>query len=206
MKRFISITFLFLSGLLVACGSQSSERWLPEKPPAAIPITDGEGYFLRQEEGPLWTIVSGVDEDGTIESPFIGLLDAPDPAAETVHWVATGAPVAIHEIRQTGPQNLWRFYLARTVDGRSGWIPDYFIRRQVYLYNHNQATIPLYATPGEGVIFETGQVTPVRLLSPTEDGWWQVQLINSDVSGWAATDHIKESPIWDYLHNAERNP
>jgi hypothetical protein len=46
-----------------------------------------------------------------------------------VHQVHTGTAAAVHEIRQSGPQDLWRFYRVRAVDGTLiGWVGAGYVK------------------------------------------------------------------------------
>ena len=69
----------------------------------------------------------------------------------------------VQEIRQTGPQNLRRFYLIHTVEGKKGWISDYYVRRIVYLYNREGPDVPVYAVPGERETARLTNVYPVTI-------------------------------------------
>jgi hypothetical protein len=196
MRRYWLFVFV-VTVCLPACTARP--RPLPVNPPAAVPISGAEGAALSSEAGPLWVLLSGVDEHGLVESHEISLLVAPEPAAAVATTVHTGTAAAVHEIRQAGPQNLWRFYRVRTVDGRSGWVPDYFIRRLAYLFSAEAETIPLHDAPAGTAVYQAGQVTPVVLLEPTRTDWWQVATVDGTISGWVATAYVKESPAWEFL-------
>jgi hypothetical protein len=174
-----------------------------ETAPEMVFVTDEGGQVLSSHSGPLWILVSGIDEHGLPETVEITLLADPHPEAAFVHTIATGTPVAVHEIRQTGPQNLWRFYLVRTVDGQSGWVSDYFIRRLAYLFEPDSDMIPLYHAPGGRQIIFARPVTAVILKDPTRDDWWQVQTITDEVTAWVEARHVYESPEWEFLFGLE---
>jgi hypothetical protein len=194
---------IWLALLLAACRAEPEVRRLPENPSPRVAVTDAAGVTRRHEAGPLWVLLSGVDEHGLVAAHEVSLLAAPDPAAETLTLVHTGTAAAVHEIRQTGPQNLWRFYLVRTVGGEEGWVSDYFIRRLAYLFKAGAESVPMHEAPGGAVAFEASQVTPVLLLAPTRTDWWQVATPDGTLIGWVEAGYVKESPAWEFLLNLE---
>jgi hypothetical protein len=172
-------------------------------PPESVPVTNSSGYLLSRHEGPLWVLFSGVDEHGLVEAHEVALLAAPQPESPAVHQVDTGTAAAVHEIRQSGPQDLWRFYRVRAVDGRQGWVSDYFVRRLAYLFKPDSETVPVHEAPGGAVAFEASQVTPVLLLAPTRTDWWQVATPDGTLMGWVEAGYVKESPAGEFLLNLE---
>jgi hypothetical protein len=205
MKRLPPIFFFLLAGFLTACPARPQAIRLPAAPPATIPVTNAAGEVLSRQEGPLWVLISGVDEHGLPEAHEVELLAAPAPEAAARHQVHSGAPAAVHEIRQAGPQNLWRFYLVRATDGRSGWVSDYFVRRQAYLFSAETETIPIHDAPAGATVYQAGQVTPVVLLEPTRADWWLVATAHGAARGWLATGTVKESPVWECLLDIEHD-
>jgi hypothetical protein len=169
------------------------------EPPETIAVTNDEGQVLANHAGPLWILVSGIDEHGELETAVVALLTDPHPEAAVAYELATGTPVAVHEIRQTGPQNLWRFYLVRAVDGQSGWVSDYFVRRLAYLFEPGSDMIPLYHAPGGRQTIFARPVTAVTIKDPTRDDYWQVTTITDEVTAWVAAGHVYESPEWEFL-------
>jgi hypothetical protein len=172
---------------------------LPAAPPATVVVTGDTGQVIANHTGPLWILVSGIDEHGELETAVVELLAGPHPEAAVAYDLPTGTPVAVHEIRQAGPQNLWRFYLVRTVDGQSGWVSDYFVRRLAYLFDPGSEMIPLYHAPGGRRIVFARPVTAVTLKDPTRDDYWQVQTITDEVTAWVEARHVYESPEWEFL-------
>jgi hypothetical protein len=203
MRRAVPIILILLAALLPACAARPQVALLPALPPERVPVTNSAGDVLSRHEGPLWVLISGVDEHGLVEANEVALLATPRPEGPAVHQVHTGTPAAVHEIRQTGPQNLWRFYLVRTVGGEEGWVSDYFIRRLAYLFKAGAETVLVHETPGGAVVFEAQQVTPVVLLAPNRSDWWQVATADGTLTGWVETGYVKESPVWEFLLNLE---
>ena len=195
----------FVTLFLVGCNSFVSTTPTPVfSPPAdSIPITDDSGATIATQPTGLWVMLSGVDEHGLIVEHDLTLFDEPDNPEATTSLIHTGTAVAVHEIRQTGPQGLRRFYRIQATDGQTGWISDFYVRRVVYLFNDEGTTVPLFASPGEREMAQLPNVTPVILKEPTQDEWWIVQTVEGDMLGWVAANFVKESPEPEYLLNQQ---
>jgi hypothetical protein len=187
---------------LAACSrTPTAPTLLP--PPTSIPVSDNEGNHLASQPGPLWVLVSGVDEHGLVVEAELTLLKEPDSSAEAGPSVPTGMAAAVHEIRQSGPQNLRRFYRVQTTGGQSGWISDYYVRRVAYLYQANAESIALYDTPDGRPLHNVANVTPVLLKEPTRNDWWLVQVVDTEIVAWVPAAVVKESPEREFLQHEQ---
>ncbi|MCP5095475.1 MAG: hypothetical protein GY943_07980 [Chloroflexi bacterium] len=172
-------------------------------PPDVVPITDDTGETIATQPKGLWVMVSGVDEHGLIVEDVLNLLEEPDNEESTTVPVHSGTAVVVHEIRQTGPQGLRRYYRVQAMNGEMGWISDYYVRRVSYVFNENGTTVPLFAAPGENEITQLDNVTPVTIREPTQDEWWIVQTVDGDLLGWVEASFVKESPEPEFLLNQQ---
>lgn len=188
---------LFLSG----CTALSAAVPPTIVPPTAVPITDASGTELSSQEGQLWVLLSGVDEHGLIAEHELTLLTDADAASAAGPKVHTGIPAIVEEIRQTGPQNLHRFYRVKTAVGQTGWISDYYVRRLAYLFNEQGEAVALYAAPeaGSRQVASLGNVSPVLVREANRTDWWIVQTADRSVMGWVEVSYIKESPEPEFL-------
>ena len=195
-----SILFLF-----IGCDSLNPATPSPafSPPPDTIPITDDSGATVATQPEGFWIMLSGVDEHGLIAEYDLALLSTPDDETTTTSLVHTGTAVIPHEIRQTGPQGLRRYYRIQTIDGKIGWISDYYVRRVAYLFNENGTTVSLYATPGEREVKQLPNVTPVKIKEPTQGEWWIVQTIDGQTLGWVEATFVKESSEPEFLLNEQ---
>ncbi len=214
MNRYFSLLILLIP-LLVGCArpailtptaSQTNNTPAPlYLAPEEIPVTDQSGTTIATQPGPQWVLVSGVDEHGEIASPTLLLLAEPDPDAPTVADLPTGTPAAIRQIRHTGPQGLQRFYQLELLDGRSGWISDFYIRRLAYLFLPESEIVPLLRSPGGQQAAQLPNVSPVILLDPTRPDWWLVQTPDGTATGWVPAGQVKESSLPQFLLNQPDN-
>ena len=167
-----------------------------------IPITDDTGEAISRQPGPLWVLVSGVDEHGLFAEHELTLLSQPEVSAEPAMTIHSGSAVAVHEIRQTGPQNLQRFYRIQSPTGEAGWISDFYVRRVAYLFNSEGTTVPLYESPGGNELSQLVNISPVKLISPLT-AWWKVETADTNMTGWVLVSFIKESPEPEFLLNQQ---
>jgi len=208
-KRDLSILLLF-STFISACGGVTPIPTTPTAtftPPPTLPIiaspitiSNAEGTPITEQPGFLeWVLLSGVDEHGlTAEHELTLLADADSQAAE-LSQIHTGSPVTVLEIRQAGPQGLQRFYHVQTLDGITGWISDYYVRRQAYVFNIDGTTVPIFDKPRGAEIARLENITPVTLRQPQDADWWQVSTLDGSVLGWVETKFVKESPDKEFL-------
>lgn len=196
---------LLLFALLLGCNTA-----VPDAPPTpivplpeAVHITNDAGETIATQPGLLWVLVSGVDEHGLIAEHELNLMAAPILEADVERLVHTGTAVAVQEIRQTGPQNLRRFYRVMTIEGDSGWISDYYVRRVGYLFNENGTDVPIFAAPEGSEVSRLPNVSPVTIKDPTRPDWWIVQTMAGDLTGWVPVSFVKESPEPEFLLNIE---
>lgn len=198
MKQFLSL--LTLCAVLLA-GCAGAETAAPTAIPTAVAISGAGGETLATQEGPLWVLLSGVDEHGLIAEHELTLLQEPDVAADPGPIVHTGIPAAVLEIRHGGPQNLQRFYRVETVSGDTGWISDYYVRRVAYLYQVDSDVVLLFAAPDGQEVAQLPNISPVAVKQPTVGDWWLVQAVEDGTLGWVQAELVKESPLSEFLTN-----
>jgi hypothetical protein len=196
--------WLVVVGLgLSGCQFLASATPTPVTQPETIPITDDAGETLATQTGPLWVVVSGVDEHGLIAEHELVLLSEPMATAVASTTIHTGTAVAVHEIRQTGPQTAQRFYRIEALSGETGWISDYYVRRSVYLFNAEGTSVLLYASAAaNNELASLTNVTPVSVKSVVGD-WWIVQTADGALIGWVEAKFVKESPEPEFLLNQQ---
>ncbi|MCI0643302.1 MAG: hypothetical protein L0346_00255 [Chloroflexi bacterium] len=210
--------FLWLAVLLLVGCTATPTRGpaaTPETPPAGttplpvpspattIPITDDSGTVIATQPGPLWVLLSGVDEHGLFAEHELTLLTEPAAAAAPGPPVHSGVAAFVYEIRQSGPQNLRRFYRVQALSGPSGWLSDFYVRRLAYVYTGQGQSVPLYQTPGGPLLTELASVSPVILKNPVQASWWQVATADGELVGWVTADVVKESPELEFLLNQQ---
>lgn len=208
-KRFLSLLILFYF-LLTACGGVTPAPTMPTStftPPPTLPvvanpitISNAEGTPIAEQPGFLeWVLLSGVDEHGLTAEHELTLLADADSQASELTQIHTGSPVTVLEIRQAGPQGLQRFYHVQTLDGLTGWISDYYVRRQAYVFNSEGTTVSIFDKPRGAEIARLENVTPVTLRQPQDSDWWQVSTLDGSVIGWVEYEFVKESPEEEFL-------
>lgn len=198
MKQLLSL-WLLCAVLLTGCAG--AETAVPTLLPTAVAVSDAAGNTLATQEGPLWVLLSGVDEHGLIAEHELTLLQEPDAAAAPGSVVHTGIPAAVLEIRHGGPQNLQRFYRVETASGDTGWISDYYVRRVAYLYAADNETVALFAAPDGQEVTRLPNVSPVAIKEPADGAWWLVQAVADGTLGWVRAELVKESPLTEFLQN-----
>ncbi len=198
MRQYLLILAL-CTLLLTACSGAETAVSTPI--PTAVAISGAAGETLATQEGPLWVLLSGVDEHGLIAEHELTLLQEPDAAAVVGPLVHTGIPAAVLEIRHGGPQNLQRFYRVETVNGDVGWISDYYVRRVAYLYDAESETVPIFAAPDGQEVARLPNVSPVAIKQPEGEAWWLVQAVEDGTVGWVPAALVKESPLSEFLNN-----
>lgn len=191
------LRWLSICVLLASCAR--AETAVPTPLPTSVAISDAAGETLATQEGPLWVLLSGVDEHGLIAEHELALLQEPDAAAGPGPIVHTGVPAAVLEIRHGGPQNLQRFYRVETINGDTGWISDYYVRRVAYLYKADSETVPLFAAPEGQEVARLPNISPVAVKQPN-GAWWLVQSVEDGTLGWVQAELVKESPLAQFLN------
>ena len=199
MRRFFWLFWLalLLLGGAIACGSDEVQT--ESLPPTAVSISNETGETLAVQEGPVWVLLSGVDEHGLIAEHELTLLKEPDPNAPSDSLVHTGISASVLEIRQGGPQNLHRFYHVETVDGLTGWISDYYVRRVAYLFDADSDGVDLFASPEGQLVSRLPNVSPIAVKEPSAGDWWLVQSVENGTLGWVLATFVKESPSPEFL-------
>lgn len=182
-------------------GCRSSDVVEERLPPTAVSVSNESGETITTQEGPIWVLLSGVDEHGLIAEHELTLLTEPSPTAAAGPLVHTGISASVLEIQHGGPQNLQRFYRVETVDGATGWISDYYVRRVAYLYDEASDGVSLYAAPNGQVVTRLPNVSPIALKEPTDAEWWLVQSVENETVGWVMAAYVKESPSPEFLQN-----
>jgi len=195
-KQLLSLLFLPLIFLSGCTPKEASPTYF-----ISIPITGEDQARISSQDGPKWVLVSGVDDHGLVIDAHVNLYAAADLNSQTVAQVETGTPVTVLEIRHLGPQQLVRFYRVQTTSGISGWVSDYFIRRHAYLFNIDGTFVPIYESRGGAKLAEAPNVSPVFLVDPRNDGWWQIVYLDGSVTGWVPASHVKESSEEAFLLN-----
>lgn len=208
MTRLILLPLLLLPILLSACRSFPSLPPAPTFTPPPTPpiiaspiiVSNAEGTPISQQPGFVeWVLLSGVDEHGLTAEHTLTLLADADPQAAALTEIHTGHPVIVLEIRHVGPQGLQRFYLVETLEDITGWISDYYVRRQAYLFNHDGTTVSIYDMPQGAQIAQLANVTPITLRQPQDLTWWQVSTLDGNLLGWVESRFVKESPEEEFL-------
>jgi hypothetical protein len=206
-RSFHYFSLFIFSLLLVACGRTitvpSPTFTPPPTPPvitSPIPVSNAEGTPIGEQPGFVgWVLLSGVDEHGITAEHFLTLLVDANPQAAALTQIHTGHPVIVLEIRHIGPQGLQRFYHVQTLEGITGWISDFYVRRQAYVFNHEGTTVPIFDKPQGAEIAQLANVTPITLRQPQDLAWWQVSTLNGSVLGWVESRFVKESPEEEFL-------
>lgn len=170
-----------------------------------VPVTSAEEVLIETEPGPLYVIISTVDEHGLKGQALIPLMTRPDPAeAASVGLVESGTFAQVLEIRRLPPDYLRGFYLV-TANGLTGWVGDYLARRTVYVILFDEKgcacpmPVPLWAdaelTQTVGVVENR---SPLRLLALGESSV-QVQVLSDGAIGWLSRDIVHESQENEFL-------
>jgi len=146
-----------------------------------------------------WVLLSGVDEHGLVLEHMLTLFTEADPNAPALTQIHTGHPVIVLEIRHVGPQGLQRFYHVQTLEGITGWISDFYVRRQAYVFNLEGTMVPIFDKPQGAEIAQLANVTPVTLRQPQDLTWWQVSTLDGSMLGWVESRFVKESSEEEFL-------
>lgn len=197
---------LLFALLLTACTavSPASPPFTPPPTPpiigSPIPVTNAEGTPMAEQPGFVeWVLLSGVDEHGLLVEHTLALRSDADPHAAPLTQIHTGSPVMVLEIRHVGPQNLQRFYRVETLEHLTGWISDFYVRRQAYVFNQAGEQVTLFDAPEGTELAQLVNVTPITLLQPQDFAWWQVSTREGSIVGWVETKFVKESPEREFL-------
>jgi len=208
MTHLIPLSLPLFCLLLAACGGVAiippTPTFTPPPTPPVIAspivVSNAEGTPISQQPGFVeWVLLSGVDEHGLTAEHTLTLLVDADPKAAELTQIHTGSPVVVLEIRHMGPQGLQRFYHVQTLDGISGWISDFYVRRQAYVFNLEGTTVPIFDKPQGAETAQLANVTPVTLRQPQDLTWWQVSTLEGSVLGWVESRFVKESPEEEFL-------
>lgn len=190
------ILIYLLTGCALAVEPVSEETISGEQATAAV---------VPVPEDAEWIVLSGVDEHGWIAEGELQLLASPDPEAGIVASVPTGVPVVVEEKINTGPQNLRRFYRVLSLNGMSGWISDYYVRRTVYIFDVSRQTVRLYDDPGGEVAADITNIYPVIVIDAARPDWWRVETADGLYQGWIPAEQVKESSEPEFLFIQDPN-
>jgi beta-lactamase superfamily II metal-dependent hydrolase len=169
---------------------------------APVPVTSAEELLIENEPGPLYVILSTVDEHGVEGEPTLDLMSQPDSADTTaVSVVSTGTFAQVMEIRRHPPNYLRTFYRVRVHQSASqdieGWVADWYVRRtaSVVLFDEEGCACPfqvqLWADkeltqPADPVLNRSS----LRLLTLSEKSV-QVQVLSNGAIGWISRDEVR---------------
>ena len=191
MKPFLPLRLLIIS--IFICGAAGC---------ASEPVLEVEQSYepiIPIPEVGEWILISGVDEHGLIAEDELQLLVDPEPDAGVLANLPTGVPVLVEEKINTGPQNLRRFYRVLALNGMSGWISDYYVRRVVYIFDISRQTVRLYDAPDGEVAADITNIYPVAIVDASRPDWWEVQTADGQYRGWILAEQVKESPEPEFL-------
>ena len=181
-----------------------------------VPITSAEGVLIEHESGPLYVILSTIDDHGLPGEPTLQLMSQPDPAdAESLGAVTTGSFAQVLEVRRLPPDSLRSFYRVRVDQSGSqleGWVSDWNVHRTVFVVAFDAQgcacpfDAPLWAD--EGLTRPGGQVanrSPLRLLAVSERAV-QIQVLVNGMIGWLARDMVHESEQKEFVRGLTPEP
>ena len=170
-----------------------------------VPITSAEGVLIETEPGPLYVIVSTVDEHGLKGQALIELASQPGLAeASAAGTIRSGTFAQVLEIRRLPPDYLRGFYRV-SVDGVTGWVGDYLAHRTVFVIMFDERgcacpmPVPFWAdaelTQPAGALTNR---SPLRVLALGEKSV-QVQVLSDGSTGWLSRAVVFESQENEFL-------
>jgi hypothetical protein len=170
-----------------------------------VPVTSAEQVLIETEPGPLYVIVSTVDEHGLKGQALVDLFGLPGlEAGETAGAIRSGTFARVLEIRRLPPDYL-RGYYRVSADGLTGWVNEYLAHRTVYVIAFDEkgcacpGPVPLWADPdlsqAAGTVLNR---SPLRLLALGESSV-QVQVLSDGRTGWLSRDLVHESQVAEFL-------
>lgn len=179
---------------------------------ASVPVTSADGVIIENETGPLYAMLSTVDEHGLPGDFDLDLTAQPNgPVAGSL---PSGVFAQVLEIRRLPPDYLRTFYRVRVPYGLpqplEGWVGDWYVRRTVFVIRFDekgcvcQFLIPLWADPD--LTQPGGQVmnrSPLRLIGLTEKAV-QVQVLADGSLGWLDRDSVYESQDNEFIRRFVR--
>jgi hypothetical protein len=226
-----SLNFLALSMVLAGCAAPTASPTLPPiqsgatptLPPTPrpthpfptgtpVPVTSAENVVIETEPGPLYVILSTVDEHGLPGPSTIDLASEPAPdGAAPAGSVPTGSFAQVLEIRRLPPDYLRAFYRVQARDAAGetleGWVADWYARRTAFVVVFDARgcacpfPVPLWAD--EQLAQSAGALanrSPLRLLALAEKAV-QVQVLSDGAIGWLSRDIVHESQEHEFLHS-----
>lgn len=174
-----------------------------------VPVTSADDKIIEYEPGPLWVILSSVDDHGRRGQPLIELARQPDAAApQRVGSVPSGSFAQVLEIRRLPPDYLRAFYRVRTTyqsRDYEGWVADWYARRTAYViaFDDNKCACPFAVQLwADSALTQPAAAaanrSPLRLL--TVDGESvQVQVLRDGTIGWVSAALVHESDENEFL-------
>jgi hypothetical protein len=198
-----------------ALASSSPERPTPRPTfpfpqGTSVPVTAADGTLLETEVGPLYVILSTVDDHGLAGEPTLDLASQPDPSgADPVGRVPSGTFAQVLEIRRLPPDFLRAFYRVRVSDDAlqslEGWVGDWHARRVVFVveFDAQGCACPFAVTlwADAGLTQPTGSIpnrSPLRLIA-LAGSTVQVQALSDGRLGWLSRDSVHESEENEFL-------
>lgn len=167
-----------------------------------VPVTNAEGTAIASQPGPVWVLLSGVNDHGYLEEPQLSLYSEPSYTSDIATEVTSGLPALVLEIRHLGEGGLQRFYRVQSQHSASGWISDYYVNRSGYLFNVEDDRLPVYDAPNGAIVEQVENVTEVMIVDPLSDAdWWQVRLLDKDSLVWVQKEYVRESSKAEFLLN-----
>ena len=170
-----------------------------------VPITSAEGVLIETEPGPLYVIVSTVDEHGLKGQALIELASQPGLAeASAAGTIRSGTFAQVLEIRRLPPDYLRGFYRV-SVDGVTGWVGDYLAHRTVFVIMFDERgcacpmPVPFWADaeltqPAAAL----ANRSPLRVLALGGKSV-QVQVLSDGSTGWLSRAVVFESQENEFL-------
>lgn len=204
---------VLLSALAVTTPAAQQPALRPTFPfPAgtSVPITSAGGEPIDAEPGPLYVILSTVDDHGLPGGFSLRVYDRPGlDEASAVGSVPTGAFAQVLEIRRLPPDYLRAFYRVRVEHGVpeliEGWVGDYYARRTAFVVAFDdqgcacEFPVQLWAdarrTQPAGALMNR---SPLRLLAVTESAV-QVQALKDGAIGWLDSRLVHESESKEFI-------
>jgi hypothetical protein len=175
-----------------------------------VPITSADNQLIETEPGPLYVMLSTVDEHGLRGAPLIELMSQPDPvAANVMGSVPSGSFAQVLEIRRLPPDFLRTFYRVRAQNAErtelEGWVSDWYVRRTAFVVVFDAQkcacpfSVPLWADAGLSQPAGTVENrSPLRVLALGEQGV-QVQVLSTGTIGWLSRQIVFESQEKEFL-------
>lgn len=182
-----------------------------------VPVTSAEGVLIETETGPLYVILSTVDEHGLRGQPLVEVASQPDPDnLAPAASVPSGSFAQVLEIRRLPPDYLRAFYLVRGQDVAGspveGWVSDWYARRTAFVVAFDEQgcacafRVPLWSDPGlTELAGSVANRSPLRLLGVSERAV-HVLVLSDGALGWLDRASVFESQDPEFLKYIRPTP